>query len=237
MTKKILMLEGSTKVKPGNSYMLGVYLLQKLNPEKYENRIIRITDSLKSKDKLDDLFQAVNECDLMILTFPLYADCQPAMVIKIMDLIAKNRREKKQEKEQQMIAMCNSGFPEPHQNETALDICRIFAKETGFLWNGGIGVGGFAGVVFMGSLKKKPESPSVASFGIKGKKIMKGLDAVANSLNQGRSIAKNGRHKLIKQMLPPRAICHAGNYVWRCFAKENGVLHRINDRPYEQSGM
>lgn len=237
MTQIFLMLEGSPKVRLSNSYILGKYLLDKLSPKKFEKVEIRIIDSYKSKNKLDNLLRAVNDCDYLMLTFPLYFDAPPAIVIKTMDLIAEYRRDKKQDKEQQMIAICNNGYPEPRLSETALDICRIFAKETGFLWNGGVGVAGFTGVVFLESLKKKVESPSLPSFGIKAKKIIKGLNKVVKLLNQDCVITENGKYRLIKQFLPPWLYYRIGHYVWRSHAKKNGTLHRLNDRPYDRAEM
>ncbi len=234
MIQKLLMLDGSPKVKPGNSNMLGVHLMEGLDSKLFETKQLRIVDFLRGKDQSEELVREVNDCDYMLLTFPLYVDCPPALVIKAMKIIDESRKAEKPEKDQKMMAISNCGFPEPHQNESALDTCRIFAEKTGFKWMGGIGVAGLTGVVSNDGLKKDVAQAPLKSFGMKTKNFSKGLDTAAKAISQGEPLTSDGSHILLKQALPPRMYCWVGKRMWRGYAKRNGALEKFNDRPLQQ---
>jgi len=41
-----------------------------------------------------------------------------------------------------IVAIANSGFPEAEHSQTALEVCRLFARQVGFDWAGGLAMGG-----------------------------------------------------------------------------------------------
>lgn len=51
-------------------------------------------------------------------------------------LIAEHVKGKHDLDEKSFVAISNSGFPEAQQNITALAVCRLFAKQVGFNWQG-----------------------------------------------------------------------------------------------------
>ncbi len=130
------------------------------------------------EEKLNELFKMINNTDLIILSFPLYIDCLPAPLIRTMELIKTERDKSDKKSTPNLIAICNNGFPEPIQNMTALQICRIFSQDCGFAWKGGITVGG-GGAIDGHPLEKRKNIT---------RNIMKGLNIAAGALKDGKEI-------------------------------------------------
>jgi len=146
VVKKTLLLVGSPKYAGSSSESLGTYLLEQLSEKGIVTENIHINQLLKKTNGEEELLNAVNNCGLLILSFPLYVDSLPSGTIKALEIIAQdraqNRNVKENSKQQFMLAICQSGFPEAHQSNIALAICRCFAGEAGFTWAGGLALGG-----------------------------------------------------------------------------------------------
>jgi hypothetical protein len=138
--KQALLLIGSPRGFKSNSKLLGGYLLGKLGSG-YEAEELHIQAAMRSETARAQMLEKVSASDLLILALPLYIDSLPASVIAALELIAKQRKDDSS-KNQRMVAIVNSGFPEASQNNTALAICRRFAAEADIEWAGGLGLGG-----------------------------------------------------------------------------------------------
>ena len=102
-----------------------------------------ISDSaLSSDEKKEVLLRLVDESDLIILASPLYVDSLHSQVIETLELIAEHEKGKHDLDKKSFVAISNGGFPEATQNSTALTVCRLFAKQVGFNWAGGLTMGG-----------------------------------------------------------------------------------------------
>lgn len=218
--KRTILLVGSPKMSGSSSESLGSYLLNRLADKGYITEKLQVNHCLKTPARQEELFAAVESCDILILAFPLYVDSLPSGVIKAMELLAQNRAEKTTK--QVMLAICNSGFPEAHQNDTALAICRCFAKETGFAWAGGLSLGGG------GAINGQP----LEKLGGMMKNVRKALDLTAQALTDGNSVPEEAFVLFRKSFIPRLLYLFIGNLGWKIQARRNGVLKKINDRPY-----
>jgi len=114
LKNKVLLLIGSPKQQCSTSESLGMYLIDKLQEKGFESESLFIHKCLKSDDKKKKLIAATNKAEIVIMAFPLYIDSLPYLVIKMMESIVENRKEKKDLLEQRLISIVNNGFPESH---------------------------------------------------------------------------------------------------------------------------
>ncbi|MFP4016783.1 MAG: hypothetical protein ACLFUI_07095 [Halanaerobiales bacterium] len=238
--KKCLLMIGSPKGWQSSSYKIGNYLFDKILEKGYSGeRYLLKTLSKRSGDSsgnIDEFINDIRESDIIILSCPLYVDSIPSFTIEVMELIADEYNERsivndsaesedKQNnngKEQGFLAIINSGFPESEQNDTAIKICRRFAKEVGFKWLGGIGVGGGAAV---GNQELK---------GNKGmlKKLVAGLDKTSDAIVNEHRIPEDARHLLNRPLIPSWFYTFILNPGWWFMARKNKAHKKIYDKPY-----
>jgi hypothetical protein len=219
--KKVLLLIGSPKVEKSTSASVGNYLISKLeefgmvSETRFIHRVVNRDESIKS------LFQSIDNADLIILTFPLYVDSLPAPVIKAMELIKENRTTLESKKSQSFIAIANNGFPEASQNSTALQICKIFSKESGLKWKGGLALSG-------GAINGVPllEKPGML------RNVIKGLDITAEALKDDNEIPQEAIDLLSKKFIPTGIYRFFGNFGWKAQAKRYGVKQKLKNKPY-----
>jgi hypothetical protein len=220
--KKALLLVGSPKGEKSNSASIGNYLLSKLEEMGMITETGFIYRMVNREEKIKELFQMIDTADLIILSFPLYVDSLPAPVIKAMELIKKERDKLEQKKSQNFIAICNNGFPEASQNLTALQICRIFSKDCGFVWKGGIAIGGGAAINGV----PLTERGSMVSH------IINGFDIATNALKDGKEIPQDALDLTSKEFIPPSLYRTIGNLGWKRQARKYGVRKKLKDKPY-----
>jgi hypothetical protein len=222
MIEKALLLVGSPKAEQSTSASLGNYIISKLEESGMTSEKLFIHRVVNREEKVKNLLNEIEAVDLIILTFPLYVDSLPAPVIKAMELIKDNRTSLNSKKHQNFIAIANNGFPEASQNDTALKICRNFSKECGFIWKGGIAVGG-GGTINGVPLLEKP-----GMF----RNFIRGLDLVAQALKDDKEIPQEAHDFISKKLIPDSIYRFIGNYSWRSQAKRYGVKQKIKQKPY-----
>jgi multimeric flavodoxin WrbA len=222
MIEKALLLVGSPKAEQSTSASLGNYITSKLEESGMTSEKLFIHRVVNREEKVKNLLNEIEAVDLIILTFPLYVDSLPAPVIKAMELIKDNRTSLNSKKHQNFIAIANNGFPEASQNDTALKICRNFSKECGFIWKGGIAVGG-GGTINGVPLLEKP-----GMF----RNFIRGLDLVAQALKDDKEIPQEAHDFISKKLIPDSIYRFIGNYSWRSQAKRYGVKQKIKQKPY-----
>jgi hypothetical protein len=190
--KRVLLLIGSPRVEKSTSASLGNYLTSKLEEVGVAGETMYIYRVINREETIEKLLEAIEGTDLIILTFPLYVDSLPAPVIKVMEAIKKYRDTLDTKKSQRFIAIVNNGFPEGSQNSVSLQICRIFAKECGFLWKGGLSLGGGGAVNGVPLLEK----PGML------RNVIKGLDLTAQALKEDSDIPQEAIECFSKQFIP-----------------------------------
>jgi len=219
---KFLLLVGSPKSSSSTSNSLGDYLISHLEQlsltvgKEYIYKLVRKEEGQKK------LLTKVEEASMIILAFPLYVDCLPAGVIKALELIADNRKSKKDRKKQGFAIIINCGFPEAQQNNTAIAICKIFAREVGFEWRGALSLG------MGGAIGGRP----LEERGGMVRNIIKGFDLAAQALAEEKDIPDEATELFGKKFIPISLYTKGGNMGWNRQAKKYGVRKKIKDQPY-----
>lgn len=214
--KKAVVLIGSPR-KKGNSIRLSGYFIEQLRTKdgdvEWESEVYRLYAWLISQDRLEQLIQAMQKADLIVLASPLYYDSLPAVATYALEVIRDHWKQRKVEKSQQFMTIINSGFPEASQSEVAVDICRLFAGEVGLEWLGGLALG--AGDMPRGSVQAS-------------------LELAAESVSRGKPIPEEAIDLIARPFAPAFMYLVMGNSGWWFQAREKGAHRKIRDRPYEK---
>ena len=221
--KHALLLVGSPRGQKSTSMSLGTYLLDQLNERGLETETVFIQRSLKSEKSCEELLGAVNTADVLILAFPLYVDSLPAPVIKVLELIRRHRKATESPKVQRLLAISNSGFPEAHQNETALAICRYFALEVGIEWVGGLALGG--GEAIDGRLLQEVSG--------RARHAIKSRSLTAAALAKDEPVPTEAVNRMAKSIVPTRLYVMFGKRRWKKQGKRHGTEKKLYDRPHQ----
>lgn len=222
MNQKVLLIIGSAKKASSTSESIGTYLLEQLKAKGFETEHL-FCHRVYLKDRTcKELLAAVADADIIVLASPLYVDSLPSMVIRCLELIAKERKSKAVTKLQRLVAILNCGFPESHHNNTAISICRCFAKEAKVEWAGGLALGGGE------AINGKP------LFKVKGmaRNVIKSLELSALALAEGKSIPAEAIDLMAKPLIPGRLYTLIGNIGWRRRAKKHNGSKHLHDQPY-----
>ena len=207
-----LMLCGSPKGAQGTSWRLGAYLCDRLEAAGVAVRRRTLAPEAT-------LLEDVRAADLLLLVFPLYADGVPARMKRALMAIAAAGL-----KPRTVAALANCGFLESGHNDTALEICRLFARDAGFTWLGGLGRGGG------GALGKR----ELAAAGGLFTKTRRSLDLAADALAEGRPIPAEAV-ALMREDLMPRwlymAFANVGHYIE---GAKHGLGLRMREDPFEK---
>jgi len=220
MNKKILLLVGSARGMHSTSASIGNYLIKRLEKNGCDTEAILLHKAMKSSESIDNLLKTVSNSDTLILSTPLYVDSLPYLVIKAMEEIGKDKTERKN---QNMLCIVNSGFPEYEQNDTAVSICEKFAKDTGFNWFGGLKLGG--GAALDGKPLEKAKGMS--------RNIIKSLNITADAVAKERIIPDEARKLMEKPIVPKRLYLFFGDRSWKKVAKKFGKQNNLRDKPYQ----
>jgi hypothetical protein len=212
----------------GNSEAIGSYLLARLAEGGMDTEVLHVSRTQRpEKERL--LLQAVDEADLFVLSLPLYVDALPYLVTRCAERIAAHRKAHRQELPQpqksavRFLALVNCGFPEWEHTRTAVDICRVFARQAGFEWMGGLGYGGGE------AIKGRP----LEELGGQTRSLRRGLDLAAEALLAGRTIPEEAQALLARPVVPSRLYTAIGTIGWLRAARRHGTLRRLRDRPLE----
>jgi NAD(P)H-dependent FMN reductase len=225
LKKRVLLLVGSAKENPSTSESLGTYLLEQLHTKGYKTKTLFIHKSLRSDRGRGGLLRATQQADIVVVACPLYVDSVPYVVIRAMELIAEDRQAKRELREQRLLCIVNCGYPEAHQNDTALAMCRQFAREMGFQWAGGLALG--AGEAIGGR----------SLLAVKGmaRNVIKSLDLTTDALVTGKAVPQEARQKMARPLIPNWLYIWFGKMNWKRQTKKHGVHKKLYDRPYESA--
>ncbi len=221
--KRVLLLTGSPRGKKSTSQALGGFLLDRLEERGVATDTVRLYTVQKSAERQAMLLHRVDEADLVVLAFPVYVDSLPAPVIASLERIARHRRQTPGRRPQRFVALSNCGFPEPAHTETPLAMCAQFARESGFAWAGGLGLGGGEGLVHGTPLEE---------LGGRAARLRKALDLTAGCLASGGPVPAEAEALMGRPAIPPWLYRMVGNLSWRRTARRNGVQRALKATPY-----
>ncbi len=221
-----LLLVGSARGKRSTSTSVGRYLMNFLEQKGIDTETLWINRQVVSDERLHEMLDAIDHADIVILTAPLYDDCQPAIVTKTMEAIAVQQKVKGKKR---FFPIINCGFPEPEQiTAVAIAIYHKFAISVGFKWSGSLAIGG--GEILQGSAGK-----SLDDLGKIAGKVKKSLDEIAQAL-----AAENSYPDKSLRAIPgffywrffTNIMTRLNNFSWKSRAKKNGGV--VDARPYSQ---
>jgi hypothetical protein len=221
--RRAVLLVGSARPSgTGNSEALGAYLLALLAAGGMENEVFHVGRCQRpEKERL--LLEAIDGADLFVLSTPLYVDALPYLVTRTAERMAAHRATQPDKPAVRFLAMVNCGFPEWEQTQTALDICRAFAREAGFEGVGGLGLGGGE------AIGGRP----LEELGGQTRNLRRGLDLAAEALLAHRVVPEEAQALLARQAIPSRLYTAIGSLKWLRAARRKGTLRKLGDRPLE----
>ncbi len=222
--RRALLLVGSPRTRKSTSNSLGGYLFEQLSAQSIQTETIYLHTVLRSPEKMNALFKALDTAQLVMLAFPLYVDSLPAPVIEALERIAAHRTSHDQTTRQLFAAIANCGFPEVHHNAAALAICEIFVQQSGFDWAGSLALGAGEGLVHGVPLNEA---------GGQALPIKKSLEMAAEALAQGKPIPQAAQDLLAKPVIPGWLYRLIGGFGWKQQAKKYGAEKSLKRQPYE----
>ena len=219
--RRAVLLVGSARPPgSGNSEALGSYLLARLTEGGMDTEVFHVHRCQRpEKERL--LLEAVDRADLFVLSTPLYVDALPYLVTRCCERIAAHRATEPKEQRSLFLALVNCGFPEWEHTRTAIDICRVFARQAGFVWAGGLGLGGGEAI----------GGRSLEEVGGMTRHVRRGLDLAAEALLADRVVPEEAQALLARRMMPSRLYTAIGDIGWLRTARRKGTLRRLWSRP------
>lgn len=105
-----------------------------------------------------DAIEALAQADAWVFAYPLYVDGIPGHLLSCLIQLEEARIQNPQIR---IYGVVNCGFYEGIQAELALQLLQNWCTKSGFLWSGGIGVGGGGGLAMMPKLQpgQGPKAP------------------------------------------------------------------------------
>lgn len=219
---KAVLLIGSPRGERSTSGSLGLYLVDLLRKKGWDIEDLHLHRSLRSLEGVGTLISAVDAADLVILSFPTYVDGLPAPMVRALGLIVQQR--KGNTDRTPLVALANCGFAEAEQNRVALDMCRLFARDGGFEWRGGLALGGGPAIA----------GRPLAEVGGMGRNVRRSLELSAEALAEGKALPKEAVDLMAKRSLPRWLYIAFGNMGWKRRARANGARDKIYDRPFTE---
>lgn len=219
----VLLLIGSPKGRNSASFRLGSRLaggLRKHGAVVSEGMAHR---GPRPEGEADRLLDAVDAADLVVFAFPLYIDSLPAPLTRLLERIAERRARRPPATTPRIAVVVQCGFPEAHQCDTAIGICRLFAERTGMPWAGALAMG--MGGSLAGDFRKLPGG---------GRNLLDALDRTAESLAKGGDIPPEAVRLFAKPLMPRWVYTLVGNLRWRLQMRKNGARRPISHRPVRQ---
>ena len=218
----VLILVGSPKAR-STSASLGDHLAGLLRKRGLSADTLHVTSNLRQEDGTRALLSAADGTDIIVLAFPLYVDSLPSPLVRVLELLAMHRRGMERPPRQRLLAISNCGFPEARHNETALAQCRIFCRDAGIEWIGGLGLGGG------GMINGLP----LAKRGRAVKSVLASLELAANALATDTPLPQEAVSLMARPLVPVWLYLLVGHTGWRRQARKFGALKKIDDRPYQ----
>jgi NAD(P)H-dependent FMN reductase len=219
---KVLLLVGSPKVR-STSLSLGDHLLRLLQQRGLATSKLQIASTLLAADGTSALLSAADGADIIVLAFPLYVDSLPSPLVQALELLAKYRRGMERPLRQRLLALSNCGFPEASHNDTALAQCRIFCRDAGIEWIGGLGLGG-GGMI---------DGLSLAKRGFAVRRVKASLELAATALATDTPLPAEAISLMARPLIPVWLYLRIGQSGWKRAARKFGALKKIDDRPYQ----
>lgn len=163
-----------------------------------------------------ETIDALATTDVWVFSFPLYVDGIPGHLLYCLVQLEAARIQNPQIR---IYAIVNCGFYEGIQAELSLHLLQNWCSKSGFLWSGGIGIGGGGGLASMPKMQpgQGPKAP-----------IDKALAALSETI-----LMKDAQENKYVSVAFPRFLYKLGAQMgWRQMIKANGGKARdLKKRP------
>ena len=144
-----------------------------------------------------DICSALESCSNLVFVFPLYVDCLPCCMLDFLSCLEKSPLAHKPT----VHLIVNCGFLEPHQNDVAVDMVRLFCLENGYPFGACLKIGG--GEAILGT-----------PFAFL---VRRSIRALARAVAAGRSA-----ELAVTMPLSPRSFVRASTRYWTQMGAANG---------------
>ena len=200
-------------------------LLSKIGEEKLSRDFLSVT-TIPVRHALlhhetNAAFETMQQADAIVLIFPLYFFCMPAMLTRFLqDFAASNP---KAAKNCAVYALVNCGFPEPEINLEAMRVVEQFAIQTGRVFGGGVMIG--CGGMILGA----QGAPFMRD-------VMEQVNALFARVDAGLSQSGSIEPKIVATApkFPRKLYFLAGNAGWRSTARKNRLKNLdLYKAPYQ----
>ena len=220
---RVALVSASPKVEQewAVSAFLAKYAASHLNSESLAIDTIPVRHVLMHHETTP-AFETIQNADAIVLIFPLYFFCMPAMLTRFLQDFAAAKL--KAAKDCAVYALVNCGFPEPEINLEAMRVVEQFALQTGRSYGGGVMIG--CGGMILGA----QGAPFMRD-------VMGHVDDLFARVDADLSHTASIESKIVATAPKfPRALYFlAGNAGWRSTARKNHLknkdLYRTPYRP------
>lgn len=189
MEKNILVIAGSPSARQSNSESLANYMAGRLTERSCAVTLLSLRAAMPSAQ---ELLEQVKNADVLVLSVPLYENSLPGLVVVFFEMLLE-QRELLSGKSRDLFVIGNSGFAEPRELDSLLEHCRLFARELGFRWIGGLAVS--PGTLIDG--KKLEETGGTY------KKVMAILDTAAEMISRGEDTGSYVESQPVRPLIAP----------------------------------
>jgi NAD(P)H-dependent FMN reductase len=222
IARHVLFLNGSPKPGASSSRALGGYVLGRLVESGFDTASLHLHTAVRTDEGRQQLIAAVDGADTIVLASPLYVDSLPAPTIRALEIIGAHRQGLSNPTAPAMIAIVNSGFPEPAQSLTALAICRLFARASRMQWLGGLPIGG-GGMI--GGRPVRDVRPKLT-------RLIKALDLTATAIVERHPLPDEVAKLLSRPPVPARFYSAIADLGFRQEVRRKGLKDRLMNQPY-----
>lgn len=220
MNGKFLALVGSPRVGSTSGHFAD-HLVKALADRGWEARSLTVCSAIRRPNLWSDLEAAYRGANVVGVVAPLYVDSLPAELTLALERLAVSPRPEGPAPAAKLFAVLNCGFAESHQNDLAVEMCRLFAREAGLHWMGGLAIGG--GGMYGGS-------PLEAQKG-RARNVIAALDGVVEAVSRGEDVPESAKAQARVLPVPEWAYFTVANIGMALGAAKNGALHKVAARP------
>lgn len=216
---RIALINASPKVNHSASKALLADIksfLTRLDPAPHSGKAEITEIGLHSPVVSQEAFMELKSTDTWIFACPLYVDGIPAHLLSCLIQLQETDWQNHQI---QIYSIVNCGFYEGIQAEFALNIFQNWCTKTGFIWGGGIGVGGGGALEQLPTIENGhgPKAP-----------VEKALNAMADKIIQ----RETQQNSYVSIAFPRFLYKMAAQIGWRQQIKANGgKIKDLGNRP------
>ncbi|MFP4354922.1 MAG: hypothetical protein ACLFUJ_07325 [Phycisphaerae bacterium] len=193
MVPSALLLLGSPKPVGSTSLSLGNEILDHLHRRGWQKQVIRIGSHIQPHDRLQRLCETVDQADAIILSFGLYVDSPPAVVIRAMEEISAHRATLPEEtREPKLLTLVNCGLAEAAHAAAAIPSTRLFANQARLDWIGGMAMG------MSGMISGQP----LRQIGPMTRHLRYALELAADAIDAGRAVPDEAVALMGRPLIP-----------------------------------